>query len=66
MTELNLGDKLKVGDTVILGDFKLSLFEIGDFALARHRNVTIMLPTVYDRNFRRKGDFGFTRKVYRG
>ena len=65
MTELNIGDSLKVEDVVKYGRFEFIVIEIGEFALARHRNITLMLPTVYDESFIEEDEFGFTHKAYR-
>lgn len=65
MTELNLGDELKVGDVIVSGRFDFIVCEVGEFTLARHKNMTLMLPTVYNKTFTEEDEFGLTYRTYR-
>lgn len=66
MTELTYGEPLQIGDKVISSGMVLTIVEIDDeFAHARRKNVTLLLPKVYSEEFKVPDEFGITNLVFR-
>ena len=65
MTELNFGERIQKGDVVVSGTFRYTVESVGEYAYARHKKVTLLLPLVYERSFKCEDEFGMTYTVYR-